>query len=96
MNTITIDGTEVRVITQLSNAARTLDIEFKPGEIILKVPQGQQIDIAAQELTRSAHKLPMRSAKADQLKPKQNIPSIITQQGFAVQRKVWSKTRKAK
>jgi len=35
------------VITQLSNAARTLDIEFKPREILLKVPHGQQIDIAA-------------------------------------------------
>ena len=31
--------------TQPSNAARNLDIEFKPGEIILKVPRGQQIDI---------------------------------------------------
>ena len=57
MNTITIDGTEVQVITQLSNAARTLDIEFKPGEIILKVPQGQQIDIAAQEITETINRI---------------------------------------
>ena len=45
MKTITIDGEEIQISTQPSNAARSLDIEFKPGEIIIKIPRGQQIDI---------------------------------------------------
>ena len=57
MKTIIIDGEEVRISTQPSNAARSLDIEFKPGEIILKVPQGQQIDIAAQEITETINRI---------------------------------------
>ncbi len=45
MKTITIDGEEVQIRIQPSNAARSLDIEFKLGEIIIKIPRGQQIDI---------------------------------------------------
>ena len=47
MKTITIDGEEVQVSTQPSNAARSIDIEFKPGEIIIKIPREQQIDVDA-------------------------------------------------
>ena len=45
MKTITIDDEQVQVSTQPSNAARSIDIEFKPGEIIIKIPRGQQIDL---------------------------------------------------
>jgi len=45
MKTITIDDEKVQVSTQPSNAARSFDIEFKPGEIIIKIPQGHQIDL---------------------------------------------------
>lgn len=45
MKTITIDGEQVPVSTQPSNARRSVDIEFKPGEIIVRIPRGQQVDL---------------------------------------------------
>lgn len=45
MKTITIDGEEIQINTQPSNARRSLDIEFKPGEITIKIPRGQKIDL---------------------------------------------------
>jgi predicted metal-dependent hydrolase len=45
MKTITIDGEEVQISIQPSNARRTLDIEFNPGEITIKVPRGQKVDL---------------------------------------------------
>lgn len=45
MKTITIDGEQVQVSTQPSNARRSIDIEFKPGEIIVRIPRGQKVDL---------------------------------------------------
>ena len=45
MRTITIDGEEVQINTQPSNAYKSIDIEFKPGEIIISIPRGHQIDL---------------------------------------------------
>ena len=45
MKTIDIDGEQVQISTQPSDSARSIDIEFKPGEITIKIPRGQQIDL---------------------------------------------------
>jgi len=45
LKTITIDGEQVQVSTQPSNARRSIDIEFKPGEIIVRIPRGQEVDL---------------------------------------------------
>ena len=42
---ITIDGQTVRVTTKTSNAARSIDIEFKPGTITINIPKGADIDL---------------------------------------------------
>ena len=45
MKTITIDGEQVQVSTQPSNARSSIDVEFKPGEIIVRIPRGQKADL---------------------------------------------------
>jgi len=52
---ITIDGQTVRVITKTSNAARSVDIEFKPGTITVKTPRGADIDL--DQLLTQKHEL---------------------------------------
>jgi len=47
MKTINIDGEQVKINTQPSNARKSIDIEFKPGEIIVKIPRGRKVDIDA-------------------------------------------------
>jgi len=42
---ITIDGQTVIIITRRSNAARSVDIEFKPGTIIVNTPRGADINL---------------------------------------------------
>lgn len=55
MKTITIDGETVRVITKTSNAARSIDIEFKPGTITINIPRGADIDL--DQLLTQKHEL---------------------------------------
>ena len=45
MKTITIDGEQVQVSTQPSNARSSIDIEFKPGEIIVRIPRDRKADL---------------------------------------------------
>ena len=45
MKTITIDGETVQISIQPSNARRSLDIEFNPGMITIRIPRGRKVDI---------------------------------------------------
>jgi len=42
---ITIDNQTVQIITKTSNSARSIDIQFKPGTIIINIPRGAEIDL---------------------------------------------------
>jgi len=52
---VTIDGETVRVTTKTSNAARSVDIEFKPGTITINIPKGADIDL--EQLLTQKHEL---------------------------------------
>jgi len=58
MKTITIDGEQVKINTQTSNARRSIDIAFKPGEITIQIPRGRKVDI--DELITQRHDLLVR------------------------------------
>ncbi|MCW4051398.1 MAG: M48 family metallopeptidase [Candidatus Bathyarchaeota archaeon] len=45
MKTITIDDEQVKIETRPGDARKSLDIEFKSGRIIIRIPRGQEIDL---------------------------------------------------
>lgn len=45
MKTIEIDGEQVQISTQPGRARKTVDMEFKPREIIIRIPRDHQVDV---------------------------------------------------
>ncbi len=68
MKTITIDGETVKITTRPSNARSSIDIEFNPGEIVIKTPRGRRVDI--DEILTRRHDLLVRKYREAQSKIK--------------------------